>query len=280
METKTEQVNTPKDAVEYLLNTTPTGKPTMETETKTDQNRKVRNTVGLALTIVMLGLTVYVLFIQSENYKTIEMSSDMALNSNVKQAENYRYYVKEYTTTKDQLDETQTRLSKMTMELELVSKELASTKNMLSETEALLAQAQQENKILKGDPQAMANMQKLLGNQTIASTKNIDTLKKQNENYDKELEKLKGDLSGYQSNVADIKQGKSLLADLKDKIREVKEKMRQIKKEAALTREAAQKERDRQLTLLGNNGYIVKDGELVSTDKGKKTVDIDVKFVP
>jgi len=278
METKTEQSNTPKDAVEYLLKSTSTGKPTMES--KTDQNRKVRNTVGLALTIVMLGLTVYVLYIQSENYKTLEMSSEMALSSGSKQAENYRYYVREYSTAKDQLDETQTRLSKMTMELELVSKELASTKNMLSETEALLAQAQEENKVLKGDPQAMANMQKLLGNQSVVAARNIDTLKKQNEEYDNELMRLKGDLTNFQANVGDVRQGRSLIVEMKQKIREVKERMRLLKKEAAEARVAAQKERDRQLILLGNNGYLIKDGELVTAEKGKKTVDIDVKFVP
>jgi chromosome segregation ATPase len=204
----------------------------------------------------------------------------MALSSNNKQAENYRYYVREYSTAKEQLDETQTRLGKMTMELELVSKELASTKNMLSETEALLAQAQEENKVLKGDPQAMANMQKLFGNQTVVAAKNIDTLKKQNEAYDNQLAKLKGDLTSFKSNVADIKQGRSLIDEMRVKIREVKERMRLLKKEAAVAREAAQKERDRQLILLGNNGYFIKDGEIVTADKGKKTVDIDVKFVP
>lgn len=277
METKTEQTNTPKDAVEYLINSTKE-KPSMEP--KTDQTRKVRNTVGLLLTIVMIGLTVYVLYIQSENYKTMETSSDMSLTSHSQQAGNYRHYVKEYTTTKQELDETQTRLSKMTMELELVSKELDSTKTMLSQTEALLAQAQQENQVLKGDPQAMANMQKLFGNQANASGKNLDNLKKQNDSYSDELAKLRGDLDSYQVNVADVKAGRSIISELKNKIRSVKDKMRALKKDAAAAREAAQKERDQQLIALGNNGYVIKDGEVQSADKGKKTVDIDVKFVP
>lgn len=278
MDIKTEQTKLPKDAVAELINSNPTGKPTMESIA--DQNRKVRNTVGLVLTIVMLGLTGYVLYIQSENYRTLELSADMSLNDQGKQAENYRYYVKEYSTAKQQLDETQTRLSKMTMELELVSKELASTKTMLSETEALLAQTQQENKMLKGDPQAVANMQKLFGNQASNVGKNIDNLKKQNENYDEELNKLKGDLQNYQANVADIKQGASLIVDLKGKIRSVKERMRALKREASAARQAAQKERDRQLLLLGNNGFVTKDGQLQLGQNVKKAVDIDVKFVP
>lgn len=282
METRTDQTKLPKDAVAELLNPTPTGKSTMEpkSEQKIDQNRKARNTVGLVLTIVMLGLTGYVLFIQSENYKTLELSSEMSLNDQGKQSENYRYYVKEYTTVKQQLDETQTRLSKMTMELELVSKELASTKTMLSETEVLLAQTQQENKMLKGDPQAVANMHKLFGDQANAAGKNLDNLKKQNQNYDTELSKLKGDLENFQANAGDLKQGASLIKDLRDKIRVVKNKMRSLRKDAAQAREAAQVERDRQLLLLGNNGFVTKNGELQLGEKAKKSVDIDVKFVP
>ncbi|MBL8012306.1 MAG: hypothetical protein JNN05_00520 [Candidatus Omnitrophica bacterium] len=282
METKADQTKLPKDAVAELLNPASTGKSTMEPklDQKSDQNRKARNTVGVILTIVMLGLTGYVLYIQSENYKTLELSSEMSLNDQGKQSENYRYYVKEYSTVKQQLDETQTRLGKMTMELELVSKELASTKTMLSETEVLLAQAQQENKMLKGDPQAMANMQKLFGDQVNTAGKNLDNLKKQNETYDSELSKLKGDLESFQTNAGDLKQGASLIKDLRSKIRIVKDKMRALKKDAAQAREAAQVERDRQLLLLGNNGFVTKDGELQLGEKAKKSVDIDVKFVP
>lgn len=278
METKEEEIKRSSDTVEYLLNSTDRNPP-MESP-KMEQSKKVRNTVGFLLTVVMLGLTGYVLYIQSENYKTLELTTDLNANAHVRQAENYRHYVKEFSSTRQQLEETQTRLEKMTMELELVSKELDSTKSILSETEALLAQAQQENKILKGDPQAMANMQKLFGTQTNVAGKNIDNLKKQNETYNEELSKLRGDLNNYQTNVADIKEAKSIIRELKNKIASVKEKMRALKKDAAAAREAAQKERDRQLTLLGNNGYVVKDGEVQLTNKAKKTVDIDVQIVP
>lgn len=282
METKHEDSKNTNDAVEYLLNTTDRTPPmeSSKSNPNQDQTRKVRNTVGLLLTIVMLGLTGYVLYIQSGNYQTLQLTTDLDSDAYAKQSRNYRHYVREYTTAKQQLDETQTRLQKMTLELELVSKELDSTKSMLKETEALLAQAQQENQVLKGDPQAMANMQKLFGNQANVTSKNIDNMKKQNEAYDSELSQLRGELTNYQTNVADIKEARSVIGDLKKKIREVREKMHSLKQEAAVAREAAQKERDRQLLLLGNNGYVVKDGELQMTDKPKKTVDIDVKFVP
>lgn len=279
METKEEEIKkSSRDTVEYLINSTDRTPP-MESP-KMEQSKKVRNTVGFLLTVVMLGLTAYVLYIQSENYKILELTADLNSNAHVHQAENYRHYVKEFSTTSQQLQETQTRLEKMTMELELVSKELDSTKSILSETEALLAQSQQENKILKGDPQAMANMQKLFGSQANTASKNIDTLKKQNETYDEELTKLRGDLNNYQVNVTDIKEAKSIIRELKNKIASVKEKMRALKRDAAAAREAAQKERDRQLTLLGNNGFVTRDGELQLTNKPKKTVDIDVKIVP
>ena len=60
----------------------------------------------------------------------------------------------------------------------------------------------------------------------------------------------------------------------------VREKMSALKKEAHDAKVAAREERDRQLVLLGNNGYATKDGQLTLVSKGQKMVDIDVKFVP
>lgn len=281
METKQEDVKNTNDAVEYLLNTTDRTLPMESSKSNPpkDQTRKVRNTVGLLLTIVMLSLTGYVLYIQSGNYQTLQQTTDLDSDAYAKQSKNYRHYVREYTTAKQQLNETQARLQKMTLELELVSKELDSTKSMLRETEALLTQAQQENLVLKGDPEAMSNMQKLFGNQAAAS-KNVEDLQKQNEAYVGQLSQLRGELTNYQTNVSDIKEAKSMISELKSKIREVRDKMRSLKKDAEQAREAAQIERDRQLLLLGNNGFVIKDGESQLTDKPKRTVDIDVKFVP
>ncbi len=243
-----------------------------KTDNKAEQNKKARNTVGLFLTIIMMGLTVYVLYVQSENYKVLEATTDLSLNANNQQSGNYRHYVKQYVDTRAQLMDTQSRLGKMTMELELVSKELESTKSVLSETQILLAQYQQGNNPSKDD-QAMAQNAK-------EGQKNLGNMKKQNENYSGELAKLKSELDSYQVDVGDLKEGSSLISDLRNKIRMVREKMSALKKEAHDAKVAAQNERNRQLMLLGNNGYATKDGELTLVSKRQKTVNIDVKFVP
>jgi chromosome segregation ATPase len=253
--------------------------------TKVEKNKKVRNTVGFMLTVVMIGLTGFVLYIQNENYQTIETSSDLSLNSNVRQSENYRHYVKKYTDTKAQLVETQSRLSKMTLELELVSKELESTKSVLSDTQNFLAQTQEENNMLRGDPTAAAKLQKIQAAKTTNQTvsKNLDNLQKKNEAYSGELTKLRDDMLNYQTNAQDLEEGKAIINEFKKKIKLVKEKMNSLRREARLAKIAAQEERDRQLAILGNGGFIIKDGEIRSATaqaQTEKTVDIDVKFVP
>jgi chromosome segregation ATPase len=251
---------------------------------KAEQSKKVRNTVGFLLTVVMIGLTIFVLYIQNENYMTIESSTDLALNSNVKQSENYRHYVKKYSDTKAKLAETQTRLSKMTLELELVSKELESTKSVLSDTQNLLAQTQEENNVLKGDPTAAAKLQKI---RTAARAsgqiveKNLQDLQKKNQAYSGELAQLQNDLNNYQTNVNDLEEGKAIIQQFKLKIRAVKEKMNDLKREARLAKIAAQDEHDRQMVILGNNGYLIKDGQSKAVAKAQeKSVEIDVQFVP
>jgi chromosome segregation ATPase len=257
----------------------------MDTVNKVEQSKKVRNTVGFLLTVVMMGLTIFVLYIQSENYQTIETSSDLSLNAHVRQSDNYRQYVKKYNDTKAQLLDTQTRLSKMTLELELVSKELESTKTALSDTQNMLAQAQEENKVMHGDPQASARLQKLQAsaNSTnqVASRK-LENLQKKNESYNGELAKLQSDLNNYQADVKDLDKGKAMIREFKAKINAVKEKMAALKREAHMAQVAAQAEHDRQLAILGNNGFMFKDGQskAVAQVQPEKSVDIDVKFVP
>jgi hypothetical protein len=256
----------------------------MEKANTTEQNKKVRNTVGFLLTVVMIGLTAFVLYIQNENYQTIETSSDLSLNANVRQSDNYRHYVKRYNDTKAQLVETQTRLSKMTLELELVSKELESTKSVLSDTQNMLAQTQEENKVLSGDPMAAARLQKINAaarkvNDKVA--KNLEGLQKKNDSYGKELVQLNHDLNNYQANISDLKEGNDIINEFKMKIKAVKQKMNDLRREARLAKISAQEEHDRQMVILGNNGFMFKDGQSKSVAQAsEKSVDIDVKFVP
>jgi chromosome segregation ATPase len=255
----------------------------MDKTNQAEQTKKVKNTVGFMLTVVMIGLTAFVLYIQNENYHVIETSTDLSLNAHVRQSDNYRQYVKKYSDTKAQLAETQTRLSKMTLELELVSKELESTKSVLSDTQNMLAQTQEESRVLSGNPEGAARLERIRSAQSINEkvSKNLAGLQKKNETYGKELTKLNNDLNNYQSNVEDINQGKQIIREFKAKIHAVKQKMNDLRREARLAKISAQDEHDRQMAILGNNGYLFKDGQSKSVAQAQeKTIDIDVQFVP
>ena len=128
----------------------------------------------------------------------------------------------------------------------------------------------------------MANLQKLYaakGSQSM--DKNLEELKRQNENYSQELTKLKSEMDNYQSQMNSVQDGQSLIDEFKAKIKSVRAKMRALKREAYLARVSAQDERDRSAAVLGNNGYVIKDGQVRTASKvEEKSYTIDVKLVP
>ena len=99
------------------------------------QNSNLKRIVGIILSLVMISLTGYVLYLQYQNFNIISDASQLSLVSTDRATANYRTYVGKYKATKIQLDETTQKLEAVNRQLDQVTTELASTKGMLSQTQ-------------------------------------------------------------------------------------------------------------------------------------------------
>ncbi len=232
-----------------------------------------RNT-GLILSVVMIALTAYVLNLQEHNSHILAHSTDMALTSSAQQSADYRAYVRKYKETKVQLEETTRKLEEVNRQLDTVSAELTLTKGMLSQTRNMLTQAQTENARLKEDISSIDTQQENIPQ----LESRITALKEKNTQVTSELDGLKNQLRAFEADFANMEEGKSLITLFQSKIKLVKSRMRYLKQEAYFARIAAQKERDRAEAINGNNGYLVRDGQIKKTNG--KPFAIDVKIIP
>ena len=236
--------------------------------------------VGIVLSIMMIGITAYVLKIQHDNTQIFQNSSDLALSAGVGQAANYRSYVKQYKDTRAQLEETTRKLEAVTNQLNDVTAQLDTTKSMLAQTQAMLAQAQLENGKLKEDLQSLDGIRSSENVQNISGLEErISALRVKNVQANSELSDLKTQLRVFQADFSTIEQGRSSIRLFQNKIRLVKSRMRYLEREAYLAKVAAQKERDRIATLNGNSGFVFRNGEFQKPNGTNKTFSIDVKMV-
>lgn len=247
---------------------------------KSNRSYKTKRILGIILMLVMIGLTVYVLKLQNDNVQLLGQSSDLALTSGVTQASNYRSYVKQYKDTKEQLEETTRKLEAVTQQLNEVTAELNTTKTLLAQTQTMLTQATSENNKLKEDIQSLDGMKTAEGVQNVNDLEaRVAALKSKNNEADRELSNLKTQLRAFQADFSTLEEGRSLITLFQNKIKLVKSRMRAIQQEAYFAKIAAQKERDRIATLNGNNGYMIRNGEVKKPNQGNKNFSIDVKMV-
>jgi Tfp pilus assembly protein PilZ len=134
-----------------------------------------------------------------------------------------------------------------------VKQELEETKGVLFETAGMLAQAKEENaKLTEKNSLELAKSNDRIGE--------LETLKSQ---LTAEMQSLEDQIKYYEGNVKNIDEGKGLVATLHETMKTVKTKMSAFRQEAFAARITAVKEYNRLKKTLGNNGYLVKNGEAV-----------------
>jgi chromosome segregation ATPase len=256
-------------------------------ESKLDPNtgnqrpgRNLKKIFGVILSLVMIGLTVYVLNLQHQNNNILSRSTDLALTASDHATNNYRAYVGKYKETKIELDETTRKLEQVNLQLDQVTAELASTKGMLTQTQGMLLQAQEENIKLKQDLQGLDSLRTTENVQNINDLQNkIKTLKENDSQISSQLSDLKDQLRAFEGEFSNVQEGQSLIILFRNKINLVKSHMRYLKQEAYYAKVAAQKEKDRLAVLNGNSGFVLRNGQAQNPDGTKKSFAIDVKIV-
>lgn len=155
-----------------------------------------------------------------------------------------------------------------------ITKELDTTKGLLSQTETMLNQAKNDNAALQDQVLALQKAQQI-GNQ-------VNQLMEESSQASNELVSIHSQLRSVDGNFNNVEEGKNRLALLQQKILSIKNRIGEIKHEAFLAKKAAQEESDRIALLNGNQGYLVKDGQIfqpqAAKSQSKPNVNINVSF--
>ncbi len=154
-----------------------------------------------------------------------------------------------------------------------VKHELEATKVLLDQSEVLLADANNQNSKLKQEVQDTKDTaQKQLAEIAEAKLKlenTIALLEEKNTQFAKEVGSLQSKLDYYSGNVKDMQEARSWLTSYRENLKLVKGKMQGFRIDAQRAHAEVLKEQDRVRLILGNNGYFIKNGEVVKVDMKK-----------
>lgn len=124
----------------------------------------------------------------------------------------------------------------------LFSQELEATKALLSQTESMLIEANEKN------AEITAQLAAVNANGGVATPEQMQIA---------------------EENIMTIADAKSMMSVYRDKIKAVKGEIKRIKAENNAARQTAIAEFDTQRMEIGNNGYMLKDGEIIRVDQSK-----------
>jgi len=213
--------------------------------------RKPKNIVlRMALIFILVGLFIWSYFLFSQNYERVELSQRMVDALLENKTELARSYAQELGLVQENLDQTQAFLNDIKME-NMKLKEKIKLLDDLNAMEREIAQLKEENARI---------------NEMMKAVQEEDQVGQ----------------GGFQFET--IEKGRSLLQKFKDKIRGVRERIGCLRRKEYKKKEAVQQEIDYRESLLGNNGYLVKDGKsmpmtIPDVQKLPDDIRVNVKFV-
>ncbi len=202
---------------------------------------------GFILLLFVLGLSLWMFQQYNVKYENLQATQRILLTS---------------------LDRQTDMMSEYQRELDLVKANLA-------ETESLLSNVQKENEKL---------YQKIALLDEVSELENtISRLKVKNSHLVNMMSSRREEFPRFTKDIKTIKEARAFLSKARMKVTEFKMRIGELKGEQRDQKIAAQKEEDELWLKLGNNGYIIRDGELtpveVTLPPSKKQIKIDVTFV-
>jgi Zn-dependent M32 family carboxypeptidase len=165
-------------------------------------------------------------------------------------------------------------LQRQILLMQVKDQQLDSAKRTLRENEIIVTELQFENEKLR---EKMAMLDKVVELESM-----IARLKEKNEQLSDQIVGLKEREPDFNESVQSFGEGKKWLSKYSAWIRQVRNRLKDIKKEELDKKVAAQKEQDRIDSLLGNNGYIVRDGQILPREiplATSQNVKVEVRFV-
>lgn len=154
-------------------------------------------------------------------------------------------------------------------------RELNDFKARLQMTESLLAKVKEENDKL--------HEKLVLLNKVTELETDISRLKERNNQILNQMSQMEWKSPYREQRLKSVGEAKALLAEYADKLRLVKTRIRDIKKDERQKQISAFEEEDKMKLVLGNNGYLVRNGKVTSatipTSTDSKKIKVDVTFV-
>jgi hypothetical protein len=222
-------------------------------------SRRIQVLFKAGMLILAIMMFVYTLILGWQAIDSMKASNQSWVSTSNKQSELQNISQLKIASLQVELEATKELYEQTQQMLHAVTGELDTTKNVLAETEKMLGDARGEISKLKA---MMAQMEAKYGQQ-------ITELESRNTELTNELAALKAKIDYYEGNVKDMQEAKEWMQMYKSRLRFVKSRISFFKKEAQVVRKAAQKEKDRIRLMLGNNGYLVRDGKPVDVDQEK-----------
>lgn len=245
--------------------------------TKAGLLRNMGSMMEAVFVLAIIALIAYVMWLSTSIYSDLSRSSDSMLLTGNQQAALTQNYASMYARSQQEVLQASSKLNLVNNELNLVNGELASTsqlletvnaeldstKVVLAQTETMLAQAQSDLKSMQALNLKKINAVKAELNATIVALQEESLL------LSTEMQHLTHKIDYYEGNVLNMDEGSSLIEFYREKMAAVKSRIKGFKLEATAARTAAQKEQERVKMILGNNGYLMRDGKQVVVDMEK-----------
>jgi len=242
---------------------------------KRQADQKLGVLASLILLMAMLSLMGFIIFFSADVYRSIKsVNADLLATSGQQAAltQSYAYRLEAVKlhmfSLMGELDTTKQLYSNTQNQLDGVTADLLEARQILQQTESMLTQARSQNSDLSNELASLRGLNEQLVTENQAKLSDeVVKLTEENVSLNMEMKNLQDHFAMHSDNVENSAEGAELIAVYKQRIRDLKKRMREFKKEAHAVKKAAQTEQDRVRSLLGNNGYLVKDGKPVVVDE-------------
>lgn len=223
--------------------------------------------IGRILIGVLLFIFFWSYYLMEENYTKLEMTNQVIENLYQKSAVKTQEYASQVIKLKQEAAEN--------------LRQLAENEKLVSQLRDDNMRIQQERQDLQAQNAQLQEKVKLLDKMAELEA-GIASLKEKNSTLMKDIERLEKE-AFYPDRVKSLVEGKEMKSRIRQKVRSLDLRMRTLTREAFAAKVEAQKEIDRQRSIAGNNGFVMRNGMIMPQDIILTTKDanikVDVEFV-
>ena len=217
-----------------------------------------KKVLDIVVIVVIVGLAYYIVTLSKSVSEDVSKANENLLEMSEYQSTLLETYVGLYQTSQlqlvsvtNELEATKALYAQSETMLKNTSNELELTRSLLKETEVMLSQLREDTKSF------------------VSMTGKALELESTSADLRAQMALIKDHLRFLSGDVKDQPEAGKLLRYFKGKIHLVKGKIKGFRRDAHELKIAAQNEHDRIKTILGNNGYLVKEGKTIQIDYAK-----------